>query len=340
MSTTPSNGMEGRPGQNALAMMDEVWDVEVSEGKIQTSEFAISSPSKQRRLQSLRETPFDTTHILEEVGFDDSASAKSTVLYLAYGSNLSAETFKGRRQIKPISQVNVLVPELELTFDLPGIPYNEPCFANTRYRSAPGPSISRTNDYHKDRWHKGLVGVVYEVTKADYAKIIASEGGGAGYQDIVVDCYEIAQGTKVVDPNPVTTPFKAHTLFAPALPPSEPGSPPPANGGRISRPDPSYAQPSARYLKLITNGADEHSLPDDYKDFLYALRLYTITSVRQKLGKVVFTATWMPIILGLFGLSKLVSDDKGRVPKWMVTVTNIVFTSVWFSYDHGFKQVF
>jgi len=70
----------------------------------------------------------------------------------------------------------VLAPSLKLTFDLPGISYLEPCFANTRYRKQ-----SKTNDYHKDRWHKGLVGVVYEVIKVDYATIIATEGGSSGY---------------------------------------------------------------------------------------------------------------------------------------------------------------
>jgi hypothetical protein len=109
-----------------------------------------------------------------------------TVLYLAYGSNLCDETFLGRRGIKPISQTNVLVPELRLTFDLPGVPYNEPCFANTARRD-PTESLEEetrmlgadTADYRKDRWKKGLVGTVYEVSLKDYAHIIATEGGGA-----------------------------------------------------------------------------------------------------------------------------------------------------------------
>ena len=66
-----------------------------------------------------------------------STSNEKTVLYLAYGSNLSAETFKGNRGIRPLSAVNVHVPSLNLTFDLAGIPYIEPCFANTQYRTPP-----------------------------------------------------------------------------------------------------------------------------------------------------------------------------------------------------------
>jgi hypothetical protein len=299
---------------------------------------SLCSPTRQHRSESLSETPFDTVQLVEEVRQDEELAKKDTVLYLAYGSNLSAKTFKGARGIRPLSQVNVLVPELELTFDLPGIPYFEPCFANTRYRTEHTPAESK--DYHKDRWHKGLVGVVYEVTKADYATIIATEGGGSGYQDIIVQCYQIPEGTKEVDSHPTTAPFKAHTLFAPALPPSEPGKPPPKSGGRISRPDPSYAQASARYLKLLTNGAEEHGLPDDYKQFLCGLRPYTITSTRQRLGQFTFLSIWMPIILAMFAANRVFVDDKGRLPKWMIAVTSAVFTGVWASYDNFFRGLF
>jgi hypothetical protein len=119
-----------------------------------------------------------------------SESQRGTMLYLAYGSNLSNETFRGNRGIKPLSQVNVQVPSLRLTFDLPGLPYAEPCFANTARRDPKndpaqdgrnveenekcGSSEVRRNEekYRKNRWHKGLIGVVYEVTPEDYAHII------------------------------------------------------------------------------------------------------------------------------------------------------------------------
>jgi hypothetical protein len=320
-------------GIRAFSVIRKVWEKDTRRCQASTP-CSLYSPTRQRRSESLSETPFNTTQLVEEVRRNDAATSKDTVLYLAYGSNLSAETFKGARGIKPLSQVNVLAPELELTFDLPGIPYSEPCFANTRYRT------QSTREYHKDRWHKGLVGVVYEVTKADYATIIATEGGGSGYQDIIVQCYEIPAGSKFVDPDPTTAPFKAHTLFAQALPPPEPGRPPPKSGGRISRPDPSYAQPSARYLKLITDGAEEHGLPGDYKEFLYGLRPYTMTSTRQRLGQFIFLSIWMPIILAMFAASRVFVDDKGRLPKWMITVTSAIFAGVWASYDNFFKKLF
>ena len=162
--------------------------------------------------------------------YHEPESKRGTVLYLAYGSNLCDETFKGKRGIRPLSSINVQVPSLRLTFDLPGLPYTEPCFANSGLReTADHPSDSTSNaaradekthllqkaphkePYRKDRWHKGLIGVVYECTPEDYAHIIATEGGGASYHDILVDCHPFASSdpSDPVPQTPVTPAFKA-----------------------------------------------------------------------------------------------------------------------------------
>jgi hypothetical protein len=264
-------------------------------------------------------------------------SAK-TFLYLAYGSNLSAETFKGARGIKPLSSTPVHVPTLSLTFDLPGLPYQEPCFANTSYRKPPpfppfppssfadekGPSTEK-DKYRKDRWHKGLIGVVYEVTPEDYITIIATEGGGASYQDVLVPCFILPPGLASVPAMPSGVPFAAHTLFCPPT--------------SRSRPDPSYAQPSARYLKLITDGAAENRLPADYRAWLFSLRPYERTRSRQEVGRALLLGFWGPVIVVVFGLTKIFADEDGRVPSWLVVVLNAVFAGVWRSYDLGFKRV-
>ncbi|KAK8216764.1 hypothetical protein M8818_001727 [Zalaria obscura] len=283
---------------------------------------------------------------------------RGTVLYLAYGSNLSNETFRGNRGIKPLSQVNVQVPELRLTFDLPGIPYGEPCFANTARRDPnndppadqnPVPyseksplflsDISATQDYHKDRWHKGLVGVVYEVTPEDYAHIIATEGGGSSYHDILVDCYPFSSSDPAtpVPYRPNTAPFRAHTLFAPA---TQPGEQPPEDGGRFQRPDTSYAQPSARYLKLITDGASECKLPHEYQDYLNDIRPYTVTTQKQRLGQYVFLSLWAPIVFFVLALQKAFSNEKGQSPQWVKLLAGAIFSAVWGSYDGFFKNLF
>ncbi|MCJ1408679.1 hypothetical protein MMC19_002754 [Ptychographa xylographoides] len=287
-----------------------------------------------------------------------------TVLYLAYGSNLCAETFQGKRGIRPLAAVNVVVPSLTMTFDLPGVPYAEPCFANTRYRddelskpttlSSASPllhehpsipsSLSRKPRYHKDRWPYGLVGVVYEVTPTDYAHIIATEGGGASYQDITVACHPLPEGSKQVPEIPTTTPFLAHTLFAPTNVSEEAGTDDSKRAdirAGLTRPDPSYAQPSARYLKLITSGAAEHSFPPDYTAYLHSLRPYTITSRKQQLGQFIFLSIWFPIIMFLFGLAKVYGEGRGgKSPKWLVWLTGKVFVGMWTFYDVRFRGIF
>lgn len=280
-------------------------------------------------------------------------SKRETVLYLAYGSNLSKETFRGNRGIKPLSQVNVQVPSLRLTFDLPGIPYKEPCFANTGLRDPEQDLPDRTSiesektpllndgrrDDEKAHWHKGLVGVVYEVTPEDYAHIIATEGGGASYQDILVDCYPFptADPSCPVPDKPTLPSFRAHTLFAPALPP---GEDPPPDSGRFQRPDPDYAQPSARYLKLITDGAAELALPYEYQDYLNSLQPYTITTNKQRVGQFIFLSLWGPFISLIFAMGRMFQDEQGRQPAWLRELTGALFKALWASYDIFFQPIF
>lgn len=289
-----------------------------------------------RLSESLTDAPLNPPQLVQHAA-QDTISSNQTVLYLAYGSNLCRETFREKRGIQPVSQINVVVPDLVMTFDLPGVPYTEPCFANTRYRQIPASKDDEDNfmeeDYHKDRWHKGLVGVVYEVTLADYAHIIATEGGGASYEDVLVDCYALTDDPNATVPlTPSGNPFKAHTLFAPASLESK--------GGRLTRPDPSYAQPSPRYLKLITDGADELTLPYEYQDYLHSINGYRITTTKQQLGQFIFLSVWAPLLSFIFGAGRLFADKKGRYPPWLTALAANIFIGMWASYDNFFKDIF
>ncbi|KAJ5643985.1 uncharacterized protein N7484_006492 [Penicillium longicatenatum] len=319
--------------------------------------------------------------------------AEETVLYLAYGSNLAAKTFLGMRGIKPISKICVLVPDLRLTFDLPGVPYAEPCFAGTQFRdpdasepeseseveltddekllteseylsekaSLPTKTRELRTSSNERRWHKPLVGVVYEVTLMDYAKIIATEGGGRGYRDVVVDCYPFAEDYKSTNPvpeHPSTQAFKTHTLLSPAADDARKrvyagkGVEPATASGSCStcsifgdiqphmRPDPEYAQPSARYLGLLITGSEEHDLPISYREYLSSIHSYHMTTSRQKIGRVIFLGMWGPPILFTLQLSKAFAGPDGRSPPWLVTAANLLFSGMWNSYDYIFKRVF
>ncbi|KAK4098820.1 hypothetical protein N658DRAFT_509254 [Parathielavia hyrcaniae] len=339
-------------------------------------------------------TPFPSEPILAKKIRQDAPVKPKTVLYLAYGSNMCAETFLGMRGIRPLSQVNVSAPSLDLTFDLPGIPYREPCFANTGLRKIPGrkppfdppkvppeiprppipPSFPSSEDERNKEdglarrspvWNKGLYGVVYEVTPDDYAKIVATEGGGASYHDILIPCIVLPPSVRVPEKPPIPippTPFLVHTLYAPRLPdtatsPSrdeddgdDPSKPKPPHLSLpswltrllrpVCRPEADYAQPSARYLKLLRDGAREHELPADYQAYLGALQPYTITTGRQKWGQALFLGFWMPLLLIGMTCGRLFADERGRSPPWLVGPLTVVFNLIWISYDAVAKKIF
>lgn len=289
---------------------------------------------------------------------------EKTVLYLAYGSNLSIEKFRGDRGIEPLSQVNVYVPALRLTFDLPGIPYLEPCFSGTQYRTATKdhndayktPERYRDvvdeketvdtidNDlesgynnnqghggYHKDQWHKPLIGVVYEVTLTDYAHIIATEGGGNGYVDTVTECFPFPadEDYNPNDPTPDVPEgkaFMAHTLLSPPKEAYKPNS-------HLIRPDPSYAQPSARYLKLITDGAEELNFPYDYRAYLASIRPYKVTTSGQKVGEKIAVYILIPLLQIFIVLGQLFADDEGMIPGWLARIFDAMREFMWMVYD-------
>lgn len=331
-------------------------------------------------------------------------SSDESVLYLAYGSNLATDVFLGKRDIKPLSQINVLVPDLRLTFDIPGLPYSEPCFAGARSRHASdadenenenekGEEEEHSNtenlitgevekasersrlldshgyhrryEYHKDRWLKPLVGVVYEVTKSDYARIIATEGGGLTYADVVVTCYPFADDYDLVAPvpdYPTTKPFQAHTLLSPvsvaaavavaaededgdhhfSFEQSLPVSNNPCSLVHLPsrmRPDPSYAQPSLRYLNLITAGAAEHNLPLSYRNYLSGIRPYRTSSLGQRVGRAVYLIFWGPWLVLFMALTVVLAGPDGRSPSWLVAAADVVRRSIWDSYDKVFRRL-
>ncbi|KAL2106417.1 hypothetical protein VUR80DRAFT_6759 [Thermomyces stellatus] len=289
-----------------------------------------------------------------------------TVLYLAFGSNLCAETFQGKRGIRPLSAVNVTAPSLRLTFSIPGLPYVEPCFANTAPRKIPEKPLPDPRQpvlpppvgdpEGEPTWDKGLVGVVYEVTKEDYRKIIATEGGGSSYKEIVVPCLVIPPKMSVPEkPGPeVPKPFLARTLCMPFIP-SEPGDEDRSAFGvgddgkkgwwwwlvrGPQREKEDYAQASERYLNLLRTGAAEHELPDEYQDYLAALPSYATTSLRQRVGKALMMLTWGPPLLAVMMLGQVLADEDGRMPGWLAVSVSLTFRAVWWSYDLLFKRLF
>lgn len=172
------------------------------------------------------------------------------IWYLAYGSNLCSKVFKNRRGISPIDKRDVFVPGLELTFNLAGVPFSEPCFANARFATssssekAASTSTEVSYDWEAPWTGRGaLLGVAYLVSPDDFGRILATEGGGGSYQMVAVDAHVLA-----CDAFPDS---KRHSLTGETLRAFTLVSP---EGSPRNR-DPAL-QPSLRYLNLIRAGAE------------------------------------------------------------------------------------
>lgn len=285
----------------------------------------------------------------------------SNIFYLAYGSNLCAETFLGKRGIRPLSQTNVYVPLLEFNMNLPGMPYMEPAFANVNFRKLPEKDTAADSTslapvdpkrFSAEGWDGGLMGVVYEVTHEDFRQIMRTEGGGSGYQEILIPCVPIdrqAAGAVQDDAGGAASwpiPFLARTLYAPPEIPRA-GADESALSrwlrkwtDRGLRPQPGYAQATPRYLKLITDGAKEHKLPEVYQKHLATFQPYKITTLRQQVGRFLSILAFGPLIIGTMTIGKWLADENGRYPRWLARVAVAQFTLVWFVYDHVMKGVF
>ncbi|PGH10626.1 hypothetical protein AJ79_05340 [Helicocarpus griseus UAMH5409] len=331
-------------------------------GKKHDPTLHIPQTSEKRLRSAAHDSALDVDTLLHDHGAKPKPTAKpilekgaeETVLYLAYGSNMSAQTFRKTRGIVPVSQVSVSVPDLTLTFDLPGFPYMEPCFAGTKYRNHTPPDKTElplgttagpAQHSREQKWPKPLVGIVYEVTLSDYARIIATEGGGASYIDVVVDCHPFPDTYDPADPvpsTPSTPPFKAHTLLSPSSSsPATSTDSKPNNNPRHTRPATDRpAQPSPRYKSLLITGAREHDLPTEYRAYLSSIPAYRITSTRQQVGKFVMLTVWAPPVLVLMLLGSLLADEKGRAPGWVAACQRRLFGGMWWWYDCFAKGMF
>lgn len=199
----------------------------------------------------------DAAHLVEEVS-DDPAKP---LWYLAYGSNLNSKAFKSRRGICPLAKRSVFVPGLELTFDLGGLPFVEPRFANARFVSKPDSEARRdvkegkvAYDWAKPWTGRGaLLGVAYLVTPTDFGRILATEGGGGSYKMAAVEAHVFACDAYLGPSNSGAANGNGNGTTMPAL-----------TGEKLraftlvsaQRTRPSEGLSSLRYLNLIRAGAE------------------------------------------------------------------------------------
>lgn len=251
--------------------------------------------------------------------------------YLAYGSNLSAAGFVVKRNITPLDTKVVVVDGLSLTFNNPGVPYIEPRFANCTFADPPAEAWSPGDAWIGD---SSLMGVAYLLSPADFLTILRSEGGGTSYKPLLAPATPLArEGVRTQEE------ILAYTLVTPK-----------------TRKGTGYA--SLRYMNLLRNGARgarinhpgivvaelivlaEQNMPEQYIAYLDSIPSYRITSVRQKIGRFVHIAGWMPGLLLFFRIVARTSSQTGAAPVPIRWTRAALFGTMWGLYDVIGKWIF
>ncbi|KAJ5603915.1 hypothetical protein N7537_006871 [Penicillium hordei] len=248
------------------------------------------------------------------------------VWYFGYGSNMKSSVMINRG-ITPLSIKVGVVPTHFLTFDIFGIPYTEPSFASIALL----PSKSETDEVAKVYTLSTtdtspippVHGVLYQLRREDYLRLVLSEGSGVGYDEITVEAYILktqSDGTKRTKEQPIM----AQTLKA-----KYPRRP---NSG-----------PSRRYMGLILEGCKEHNIPVSYQKYLESLPVYGADSVKkswfQTMGALLFLFFWRRVIQVLARTTKIVVDDSGHCPPWLGQVIVMVYHFMWFWHDHVHSRI-
>ncbi|CAI6337030.1 unnamed protein product [Periconia digitata] len=231
-----------------------------------------------------------------------------TLWYFAYGSNLSVEKFTHSRGIVPLAAVVAHIPGWQISMSIPGLPYSEPAFA----------SIEAMNATSLKEKQPDVQGVAYQITRAQYAKIIASEGGDIAYAQarllaqVLNEADEDAVGGKTFHVLTLTNAmFKAF-----------PG------------------RPSFRYMDLVLSGAKTVAITPRYLHHLQTIPTYIQgTSARRKTGAFLFLLIWSPV-MQLIEITVQYTVDLERggvVPSWVKTFVRFLVSFMWYSHEfHAF----
>jgi hypothetical protein len=106
---------------------------------------------------------------------------------------------------------------------------------------------------------------------------------------------------------------------------------------RIPRETP-HPLPSARYMSLVRNGAVDHQFPDKYLKYLNDLPIYTISTWRTEVGRILFLLIWLPVVFFIFAMRS--RSNYGEVPKWLKKFQEWTFSSMWSMHDGYFSRIF
>lgn len=160
------------------------------------------------------------------------------------------------------------------------------------------------------------MGIAYLLTRAEYERLLLSEGGrDGGYKEIDVSVVPLVDLTS-----------EKSKILCKSL------------GTRVPRENPSPL-PSARYVSLLRTGSAEHEFPADYQAYLNNLPIYTISSLKTQIGRILFLLIWLPIVLFIFAMMTR-KGKLGQVPGWVKRLQLWAFSNMWKMHDKFFSPVF
>ena len=198
-------------------------------------------------------------------------------VYFAYGSNVNTKTMKGTRGITPSAAYPAVLPGYELVFNVPGLPFIEPAFASVR-RVVTGKTDDAPSRFA--RFATETHGVAYVVTDEQWRTILRTETSYVR-EDVTLERF-LPASTRVDGDAPPATPQK---IFATTLVFAD------ADVGGVA------LLPSARYLGLLREGADEWGLDPSWREYLrVAVQAYDPgISATRTLGAAVAAASFAPL---------------------------------------------
>ena len=127
-------------------------------------------------------TKFVATFLLCVAPSESLSLTTTTYNYFAYGSNMALSTMTDLRNIQPLSYSPAILPNHELVFNLPGIPFVEPSWASvepTSTSTSISTSKSKSNDYENTNF---VHGVLYQLSEQDFQQICQTEGVPFAYR--------------------------------------------------------------------------------------------------------------------------------------------------------------
>jgi len=168
-----------------------------------------------------------------------------------------------RRGVSPKQSLCGIAPGWELVFNVKGLPFSEPVFANLQEKQV-------SNDAH---------GVTHLISHEDFIKIIKSEGGGFG-----------KDGYRIVDLSVNTysgTILKAKTLIA---------------TGKAVTNQIHLHHPSPRYLNVLIEGAKQAGIHENYVNFLQKQPTLNFSKLKMDsiwlwLFSIIFFAFFKPLVM-------------------------------------------